>query len=330
MSGDPVSRREFLRRVGQTGAVIAGAGAAATLLHDERTGKEYFRDLRKASELRLKPFGVELGPSDPKLVIAHGTDAEKLVRAALQEMGGVARFIKPGDIVVVKPNVAFDRAPALGATTNPAVVGAVVRLCREAGARQVLVADNPINQPEGCFHKSGIRRAAEEAGAKVLLPQPSAFADVAIGGEVLSTWPMFYRPFKEATKVIGVAPCKDHNLSGASLTMKNWYGLLGGSRNQFHQDIHGVIADFALMIQPTLVILDATRVLMSNGPTGGSLSDVAEKNTLVVGVDMVAVDAYGYTLLGRDPGKLEYVQKAHARGLGTRDWRALVTREVNA
>ncbi|MDH7571539.1 MAG: DUF362 domain-containing protein, partial [Armatimonadota bacterium] len=132
-----------------------------------------------------------------------------------------------------------------------------------------------------------------------------------------------------ATKVIGVAPCKDHNLSGASMTMKNWYGLLGGARNQFHQNIHGVIADFAQMIQPTLVLLDATRVLMANGPTGGSLSDVVQRDTLVAGTDMVAVDAYGYTLLERQPVKESYLDLAAARGLGTKDWKSLRRREVN-
>lgn len=323
-----VNRREFLKRLGQTGVAVAGAGAAAALLHDPRTGQEYFRDARRAAALRLKPFAVEMGPSDPRLAIAHGKDADRLVRAALQELGGIGKFIQPGDVVVIKPNVAFDRAPALGATSSPEVVAAVVRLCREAGARRIAVVDNPINQPEGCFVKSGVKAAAEEAGAVVLMPQPSAFAQVTIGGDVLRNWPMLYRPFQDATKVIGVAPCKDHNLCGASMTMKNWYGLLGGARNQFHQQIHGVIADFAHMIQPTLVILDATRVLMANGPTGGSLSDIAVKDTLVAGVDMVAVDAYGYTLLGRDPARLEYLQMAHARGLGSKEWKSQGYREV--
>ncbi len=325
---DRLTRRDFLARLGLTGAAVAGAGVGAALLHDPRTGKEYFRDARRASALRLKSYQVELGPSDPRLAIAHGKDPDRLLRAALGEMGGIGKFVQPGDVVLLKPNVAFDRAPALGATTSPEVMAAVIRLCREAGARQILVADNPINQPEGCFYKSGIKRAAQEAGATVLLPHPSAFAPVLIGGEVLGTWSMFAQPFKMATKVIGVAPCKDHNLCSASMTMKNWYGLLGGARNQFHQRIHGIVSDFPHMMKPTLVILDATRVLMSNGPTGGSLGDVAERHTLVAGVDMVAVDAYGYTLFGRDPAGLEYLQKAHARGLGNKNWKSLVHREV--
>ena len=135
-----------------------------------------------------------------------------------------------------------------------------------------------------------------------------------------------------ATQVTCVAPLKDHNLCHASMTMKNWYGLLGGGRNRFHQDIHGIISDFPHMMKPTLVVLDGTRILTRNGPTGGSLSDVAEGNTLVMGVDMVAVDAYGYDLLrrirGSGPDTLDYLEQAHARGLGNRDWRSLNVKEA--
>ena len=204
----------------------------------------------------------------------------------------------------------------------------VIALCREAGARRILVADNPINDPEGCLYRTGIRQAAEEEGAQVVLPRPDSFRPVQVGGEALGTWPVFYAPLAHATRVIGVAPCKDHNLCGASLTMKNWYGLLGGQRAQFHQRIHAVIADFALMLQPTLVVLDATQMLVRNGPTGGSPADVVPGDTLVAGTDMVAVDALGAQLLGRDIGALGYLQQAAARGFGTLAWQDLPHRQV--
>src|SRR5262249_2923656 len=151
-----------------------------------------------------------------------------MVRAAVGELGGFEHFIKRGDIVVVKPNVAFDRAPILGATTNPEVLLAVVKNCYEAGAREVVVCDNPINSPEGAFHKSGIRDAAYAAGAKLILPDSNAFEMLTISADpsrpsyaITKPWPFFYKPFKRATKVIGVAPLKDHNLCHASMTMKN-------------------------------------------------------------------------------------------------------------
>jgi len=328
MSEERIERREFLKRVGSTGLALAGVTAGALLLHDTRSAKEYFRDARGARTKTLPSYQVELGPTDVQMAIVHGQEVERMVRAALDALGGMGKFVQKGEVVVLKPNVAFDRPPALGATTSPEVLRAVARLCFEAGARQVIVADNPINQPEGCFFKTGIKRAAEEVGATVMLPQPSAFEPLAINGEVLDVWPMFYRPFARATKVIGIATCKDHNLCSASLTMKNWYGLLGGRRNQFHQQIHGVISDFPHMIKPTLVILDAMRILMTNGPTGGRLSDVKPGNTIICGVDMVAVDAYGYTLLGRDPEQLDYLQRAHQRGLGNKNWQELNWREL--
>ncbi len=323
-----MERREFLKRIGLTGAVVAGSTVGALLLHNRPV-------LNRSRYKTLKSYRIALNSSDVQMAIAHGADLDAMVRASVSEMGGIQKFIQRGDVVVIKPNVAFDRPPELGATTRPETVKAIIQLCKEAGARKILVADNPINQPESCFYKSGVKRAAEEAGAEIVYPYPSQFEDLYIGGEVLtSTWPMFYGPFKNADKVIGVAPVKDHNLCYASMSMKNWYGLLSGSRNQFHQDIHGIISDFPHMIQPTLVILDATRVLTRNGPTGGSLSDVAEGHTVVAGVDMVAIDAYGYELLrkiqgGEGPDTLGYLEKAHARGLGNRDWRSQVWREVN-
>jgi uncharacterized protein (DUF362 family) len=128
--------------------------------------------------------------------------------------------------------------------------------------------------------------------------------------------------------VIGVAPLKDHNLCQGSMTMKNWYGLLGGRRNRFHQDIYNIVHDLAMMMTPTFVILDATKILMSNGPTGGRMSDVVTGNTIIAGVDQVTVDAYGYTLLNRDPEKLQYLIHAHDRGVGNRFWKQQNFREL--
>lgn len=324
------SRRDVLRMAGGTAAAAAAFGAAWPLLRDP-TGA---RARRQADVVRLPAGGFAVPPvaDAPELAIARGRDPLGMLRASLGALGGVGRFIRPGDVVIVKPNVAFDRAPALGATTDPGVLAAVVTLVREAGAAEVRVVDNPINSPEGSFHKSGIADAAARSGARVMLPDPGHFRTLAVDGvELIGRWPMLHRPFVGATKVIGVAPLKDHNLCSASMTMKNWYGLLGGRRNQFHQRIHQIVAELAVMMRPTLVVLDATRVLVSNGPTGGSLSDVKPMDTMVVATDQLAADAYGYEmLLGRDPGGLPYLELAEARGVGTRDWRRLRREEVTA
>jgi uncharacterized protein (DUF362 family) len=317
-----------LRRGARLAAAVAGFGGAWKLLHDPTGAAAIERP--DVVHLPAGGFAVPERPGQPVLAIVHGTAPDRMLAAALDVLGGLERFIRPGDCVVLKPNVAFDRLPSLGATTSPEVLGAMARLAVMAGAREVRVADNPINSPEGCFHRSGIRAAAQEAGARVILPSPSEFRLLEVAGaQLIARWPMFHRPFADADRVIGIAPLKDHNLAGASMTIKNWYGLLGGRRNQFHQHLHELIAELALMMRPTLVILDAMRALISNGPTGGSLTDVKRLDTLVVATDQVAADAYGFeVLLGRAPSRLPYLALAEAQGAGKRAWRSLPYREL--
>ncbi len=282
--------------------------------------------------LRLPEGGYALEPlSQAKLGVARGGDVPALVRAAVDGIGGIGRFVQNGDVVLIKPNVAFERPAVLGATTNPEVLTALIHLVREAGAKEVRVVDNPIESPESCFIRSGIQQAAIDAQARVYLPTPGDFETLHVPGATwIENWPFFWRPFHGVTKVIGVSPVKDHNLCRASMTTKNWYGLLGGRRNQFHQDIHGIIADLALMLRPTFVLLDGTRVLFRSGPTGGSLSDVREGRTLVASTDSLAADAFGWDdLLERKGEELPaYFAHSAGRDLGNPNWRDVPLKEV--
>ncbi len=324
-----LSRRQFLARIGATGVAAAGIAGAGAMLWQPRHRVPGLEAEAGPKVLRLPSFAVASSPGAPRLAIARGTDRAALLAAAIGELGGIGRFIQRGDVVLIKPNVGFDRPPAVGATSHPETVAALARLVLEAGADRVILADNPINSPAGCFLKSGLTKVANDLNLDILLPDESRFEPVMVGGAAIGEWSCFTRAFRGVTKVIGLAPAKDHNLCSASMTMKNWYGLLGGRRNQFHQKIHEVVADFALMIEPTLVILDGTRVLMRNGPTGGRPSDVKPMDTIVAGTDMVAVDAFGAAeLLGRDLARIKYLSMATERGLGTMDWKSLNPREV--
>jgi uncharacterized protein (DUF362 family) len=327
-----LTRRELLTR-GAGAVVAAGVAAAGGYLLYDPIGDAGLLDPTVARP-RLKNYFAEVDfpASSPRISVATGNEGhiEQIVRAAVGGLDpglGMKRFVTKGDVVLIKPNVGFDRAPHLGATTDPEVLRWVIRLCVEASARKVIIADNPIESPEACFAKSKIRDVAEAEGARVMLPSQAHFEVLAIregtpdprAGEALGRWPVFYRPLAEATKVIGLAPVKDHNLSGASMNLKNWYGLLGGRRNQFHQAIHNIISDLAMMISPTLVIADATRVMMRNGPTGGRLTDVKTGGELgrpavIASVDPVACDAWCYRhLLGRDPAGLAYLDLAEKK-----------------
>ncbi|MGD0615498.1 MAG: DUF362 domain-containing protein [Verrucomicrobiota bacterium] len=318
------TRRDFIVRTTKAGLAIAAVGTAGVLLHDRKGPPAN----ASAETVSVPDFSV-IG-AGRHLSIVTGSDRVKTVNRALQALGGIGQFIKPGDRVVLKVNAAFASPASLGATSHPELVGEVIKLCLRAGAAAVSVTDNPINDPASCFTLTGIAQAAEAAGARVILPDAAAFRPTTLaGGQLIRDWPLLFGPLRGATKLIGIAPVKDHHRSGASMTMKNWYGLLGGRRNVFHQDIHTIIFELAQMMRPTLVILDGTNTMMSNGPTGGSLDDLKATRTMIVSTDQVAADAFGATLLGKTAADLPFITKAAAAGLGTADFESLKPRRDN-
>lgn len=307
MKENSSERRMFIKRMGAAAGFAAGTAAIGTYFHN--------RNLVPSAETAKTVPSFAVPGTEGMMTVAEGTDPALAVRAALKELGGIERFVKSGERVLIKPNCAFDRPAFLGATTSPEVTGEVVRQCIAAGAK-VRVIDNPINNPEGCFVKSGLMDAVKSAGGEVWLPAASLFEQTKIGTQRVPDWEALYRPLAWADKLIGLPTVKNHNLSKATLTMKNWYGLLGGPRNRLHQAINEVIVDLAQFITPTLVVLDGSRLLVANGPTGGSPSDVRPGNVIVAGTDQVAIDCYGAQLLGLDPKDVPYLGMAAKLGLG--------------
>lgn len=306
-------------RSAKAGAAIGAACVAGFWLHDTKGPVQ--SDASK-SDIRLPDFSIDgLGA---KMSIVRGQDRAGALRLALKSLGGAETFIQKGDRVLLKVNAAFATPAMLSATTHPAIITEMTALCYQAGAASVLVTDNPINDPASCFNLTGIAEAARSAGATVRLPRGELFKTLTVPhAKLIRNWPVLYEPLTGVTKVIGMAPVKDHHRSGASMTMKNWYGLLGGRRNIFHQDVNTIIMELAMMIKPSLVILDGTVSMMTNGPTGGSLSDLKQTNTMIAGTDQVAVDAFGATLLDRIPSDLPYIGMAEEAGIGTADYRSL-------
>ncbi|MGC8840970.1 MAG: DUF362 domain-containing protein [Candidatus Sumerlaeaceae bacterium] len=321
------SRRRFLRRLAETAVLAVGAGAVYRLFHDPHGPQSLSRHTLEVEGLR----GWNIRDVPPAMAVVRGEKRRLALEAAFDALGGLSKFIQRGDRVLLKVNAAFATPPELGATTHPELVEALVALCLKAGAAEVIVADNPINNADSCFRITGIGAAAERAGASILLPRTRAFRPFSLpDGQLVRRWPLFAEPLERATKVVGVAPVKHHNRSGASMTMKNWYGLLGGRRNVFHQDINTIVAELARMMRPTLVVLDGTYVMVRNGPTGGSLSDLERRDTLIVSTDQLAADAYGAVLLGKSPDDLPYLRMAEQAGVGTTSYRALSFHEIGS
>ena len=320
-----LSRREILQRLGAAGLVLGSAAAIgrARWDHGGPLGPAAL-DRAHTRDFRLSSAPAEL----PELVVAkNDTDPAALVRKAVEALGGMKRFISRQDIVVVKPNIGWDRTPIHAANTNPRVVAEVVRLAYDAGAKHVVVTDASCNEPNRCFQRSGIWKAAYDVGAEVILPASHRFRNMRLKGEVLDDWPV-YTPLINADKVINVPIAKHHNLAKYTGAMKNWYGSLGGRRNRLHQNIDVSIADLAQFIQPTLTIVDATRVLMRNGPQGGNVADAKDMNTVIATTDQVAADAYGCQLIGRTAEEIPYLKMGQERGIGTMHWQNLRFKEV--
>lgn len=265
----------------------------------------------------------------PDIVVARGPSPAHITRMAIDGLGGMKRFISSGDVVVVKPNMAWDRTPEYAANTNPQVVATIVKMCYEAGAKKVKVFDYTVANPQRCYTQSGIAEAASAAGGEVSYVNEKKFREVKLPGNAFKSWPL-YSEALEADKIINVPIAKSHGLTRLTLGMKNWMGVMGGWRGRLHQRIEGSLVDVSLTIKPALIVLDAVRILVSNGPQGGDLSDVRMLNTVVAGTDQVAVDAYGATLFGLSGSDIGYIRLGHEVGLGTMDLKKLKIKHLQA
>ena len=263
-----------------------------------------------------------------KLAIVRNGSPSAMVDAALGALGGIGAFVSSGDKVLVKPNIGWDRTPEQAANTNPEVVARLVELSLGAGAKRVTVMDYTCNDARRCYTNSGIQAAAEAAGARVLHVDSERVTTVDIGGEVIREWDVFDEML-DADVRINVPVAKHHSLSRVSLGMKNWMGCAAGHRPRMHQKINVSIVDLAAYFRPSVTLIDAYRILIANGPTGGRLADVRQANTLCASTDPVAADTFGASLFGIGPDDLHSLTLGEERGLGTRQLDSLPLREID-
>jgi uncharacterized protein (DUF362 family) len=293
----------------------------------------------------LAPFGRLLAqawaapaPGTPVLAAVKG-DPGKAARRAVELVGGMGRFVRAGQRVVVKPNIGWDRTVEQAANTHPEVVTAVVRMCLEAGAGEVLVFDRTCNDQRLCYRRSGIEAAVEaidDRRVRIFQPDERRYTKVTIpGGKALrlqdspdapAAWEL-YEEALTADVFVNVPIAKHHAMSGLTMGLKNVMGVAGGNRGRIHTDFDEKIVDLNLARPSHLVVLDATRVLLAHGPQGGRLEDVAHPGVVVAGSDTVAVDAYSTRFFGKAPRDIPHIVRAAERGLGTLDLTKVVVRE---
>lgn len=295
-----MQRREFLKQLATLGTA-AGAGMVMP------------RDMW-AMAPKEKP--------QPLLAKVQGTNYAQITGEAIQALGGMKKFVNAGEVVVVKPNMAWDRTPELAANAHPDVVRQVVKLCLDAGAKKVKVLDHTCHDARKAYKNSGIQDAVEglkDPRAVVEFVDERRFVELKVeGAKALKKW-LFYKDILEADRFINIPIAKQHAESRVTMCLKNMMGAIGGWRGRIHVGLHQNIADMNLILRPDLHILDATRILVRNGPSGGKKEDVEVKNLLFAGTDPVALDAYGTGLFGLKPGDIGYITKAHEAGRGEMD-----------
>jgi uncharacterized protein (DUF362 family) len=262
-----------------------------------------------------------VGKEEVDLAVISG-EPIAATRKALEALGGISRFVKKGQRIVLKPNMSFTRTPEFGATTHPQVVATVAQACMEAGAQQVLVLDHTLHRAELCLERTGIRDACKDIPSVhvLALQERKFFREIKIPqGKVLDRVEVM-KEVLDSPVLINIPVAKSHSATGVSMGIKGLMGLIW-DREIFHSqvDMNQALADLATVIKPQLTILDATRALTSGGP--GGPGEVKKPNLIIAGIDPVAVDSYGVSVVpwygqtfkGR---QVEHLQIAHQRGLG--------------
>ncbi len=264
------------------------------------------------------------------LAVAHGENPTEIVETALTALGGIERFVKPGDDVIIKPNICVSyRSFEYAATTNPEVVGALTSLSLNAGAKRVRVMDNSFGgSPEKAYTNSGIEEAVNAAGGEMELMSRIKYRAVDIPqGKDINRWSI-YGDILDADVLINVPIAKHHSLARLTLGMKNLLGIVQ-KPNRFHSNLAQRTADLNSRVHSTLTVVDAVRILKDHGPTGGNLNDVEIANTVIASHDIVAADSYAATLFGLTGNDIPTIRSGAQMGLGNMDLSSITVEKID-
>ncbi len=258
------------------------------------------------------------------LVAIHDGEPEKMFDKAMEAMGGMKKFVKPGNKVVVKPNIGWDVIPEKAANTNPKLVKRIVEHCFNAGASKVYVFDHTCDEWRKCYASSGIEKAAKEAGATVAQGNTEGYyqsVDIPQGKKL--TKAKEHELILESDVFINVPILKDHGSARLTIAMKNLMGIVWDRKYWHRNDLHQCIADFVSYRKPDLNIIDAYRVMLRNGPRGVSKADVATMKYQIISNDIVAADTAAAKIFGSDPEKIRHIDIAGQAGFGQMDLKKL-------
>jgi len=320
-----ITRRDFIKGMAATGVGIYGLQLADRGIGITQVGSN-------VQAFEKAPGSYNLGERVPgasapsQLAVAQGdltkgADPElikRVTREAMDAFGGMGKFVSKGSVVMVKPNIGWNRTPEQAANTNPYVVEAVVEMCREAGAKKVKVLDHTINPARITYERSGIKEAVKRAKGSIEFTDERKFKQKDIpDGELLKSWPI-YEEALDVDVLINLPIAKHHSLTQLTLGIKNIMGLIQ-NREDVHTRIDQKLADLSTVIKPHLIIMDAYRILTAQGPNAGTPKDIKLAGQVIVGTDPVAVDSYAATLFGLKGEDVGYIKASHNMGLGEMD-----------
>jgi len=309
-----IDRRQFLERMLALGGTALATAAFISLLSCSK-------------EPTPEPPSDNITPPTPPpvdaayLAVARGENPTTLVHRSINALGGIGRFVKPGNDVIIKPNICGSgRTPEYATTTNPEVVAALVALCLGAGAKRVRVMDLPFSGTSNdAYDNSGIAEAVRAAGGEMEVMTKMKFQDTPIPNGQSITSCHVYQDILDTDVLIDVPIAKHHGNTVLTLGMKNLLGVVDDAPSYHTADLSERVVDLNTLVRPHLVVVDAIRILMNNGPTGGNLNDVKRMNTVIASHDIVAADSYAATLFGKTALDLPIVRAGARRGLGTMD-----------
>ncbi|MDR2442310.1 MAG: DUF362 domain-containing protein [Deltaproteobacteria bacterium] len=257
----------------------------------------------------------------PELVAVKGNDITLMYQRALAAIGGLERFVKKGQKVLIKPNMAWAVAPEGAANTSPALLTLLIENARALGASKVSVFDNTCDNWRSAYSRSGLEEAAKAAGA-IVAPanQESYFQKVDLPGATQMTSASFHELYLEADVIINVPVLKHHGGARLTAALKNLMGAVWDRSTLHRRGLDQTIPEMFLYRKPDLNIVDAQRVMLTGGPRGYGDSRYLAAQMLLVSPDPVAADAASARIVSEAGiATPNYIERASQLGLGKSD-----------